>query len=119
LAWEFATGNWAESFTTWDGLAYFGSATSFVRAVDVATGDEAWSRPLVGSFNYIIGEPSISEGRLYFITTHSQVIALDAGTGEIEWTLDTDIVARSPFATDGERVFIASSDGKVSAYLLP
>jgi outer membrane protein assembly factor BamB len=119
LAWEFGTGNWAESFTTGGGLVYFGSATSVVQAVDVTTGRESWTRPLAGAFNYIVGEPSLSEGRLYFITTLSQVIALDAVSGEIQWALDTDIVARAPLATDRERVFIASNEGSVYTYLLP
>jgi len=119
VRWEFETGNWTESFTTSDGMSYLGPATSTVYALDVLSGQVRWRYPLGGAFNYIIGEPAIAKGRLYFITTHSQIVCLDAGTGEQVWTLKTEILARAPLTTDGERLYVAGTDGRVYAFDLP
>jgi len=119
LLWEFDTGNWVESFSTANGLTFFGSATSTVFAVAVETGREEWRHQLEGMFNYIIGGPDLEGGRLYFITTHSQIVALDAATGQEIWSMETEILARAPLVVDEGRLFVAAADGRVYAYAVP
>jgi len=117
--WEFETGNWVESFSTANGLTFFGSATSTVFAVAVTTGREMWRHQLEGLFNYIIGGPDLEGARLYFITTHSQIVALDAATGQEAWSMETEILARAPLVVDEGRLFVAAADGRVYAFAIP
>lgn len=102
LLWEFDIGNWVESFSTANGLGFFGSATSTVFGVAVRTGHEVLRHQLEGPFNYIIGAPDLEGARLYFITTHSLIVALDAATGQEAWSMDTEIQARAPWSWIGD-----------------
>ncbi|MEY7849331.1 PQQ-binding-like beta-propeller repeat protein [Natrarchaeobius sp. A-rgal3] len=90
----------------------FGTSGGTVRAADPATGDELWETDLPAPLTTPL---SRSDGRLY--AGHEDGLsALEAETGELVWTYETDApVAGTPAIDDdrewdGARVFVGTED---------
>jgi outer membrane protein assembly factor BamB len=75
-----------------------------VVAVDVASGEEQWSREGLG----VGPEIAVRDGTIYGGDTDS-VVAIDAGTGEKQWTFDGESEAFASPTVTPDAVFAASS----------
>lgn len=71
------------------GLAYDGghlyaaSGRGVVAALDAATGAGLWRKELRVPFR---SAPRVADGKLFILTMDSQLFALDAATGDVQWT---------------------------------
>jgi polyvinyl alcohol dehydrogenase (cytochrome) len=87
-----------------DGVVYVGDWTGHVRALDAATGDEAWAHDLRSS--YVGGSPVVDGDLVYVGTFDARIVALDRGTGEPAWETPIGdhpkaVVFGSPVVADG------------------
>ena len=88
--------------TVVDGTAYFGDWAGDVHAVEVATGEEAWSTTLGGS---VIGSLPV-DGDALFASSGTTVFRLDRASGEVAWEASADdhpfaMASASPVVADG------------------
>jgi polyvinyl alcohol dehydrogenase (cytochrome) len=88
--------------TVVDDIAYFGDWAGSVHAVEVATGDEVWTRSLGGS---VIGSVPV-DGDALFASSGTTVYRLDRATGEVDWEASADdhpfaMASASPVVADG------------------
>ncbi len=115
--WRLDTGNWTPSLLGSDGVIYFGSATTQVFAVSSANGDKYWQFDIGGgSFNYLLGEPVLENGVLYFLTQKGDIYALDAQSGKAIWVESSNIDARAGIAVDGNSLATGYIDGSLLFY---
>ncbi len=69
-----------------DGVAYFGTATGSVYAVQLADQQVAWAPFATG--DRVWSTPHVSDGRLYVASMDHNVYALDRTSGELIWSAD-------------------------------
>jgi eukaryotic-like serine/threonine-protein kinase len=117
--WRHDTGNWTPSLIGNQGVIYYGSATTFVYAAESDDGHILWKFNIGGgSFNYLLGEPVISDERIYFLTQKGDIYALDLQTGEKIWMESTKVDARTGLSVNGNLLATGSIDGSVRVYRL-
>lgn len=130
--WKFKTGGRIPSSPAIaNGLVYFLSYDGNFYAVDEASGKVKWKYATGGErrfaakhlhgmepaaetmpdpFDFYLSSPAIAGGLVYFGSSDSNVYALDAGSGTLQWKFRTgDVVHSSPAVTDGT-LFIGSWD---------
>ena len=113
--------SWLLYRRTYDGLGF--SPLDQIDTTSVADLAPAWTFPTGGADDGDPQSPPIVNGRMMFVTTAEQVIALDAATGELLWryrlSLPDDM--RRPHATNrgvalyGDRVYVGTLDAHVIA----
>ena len=110
--WEFATGGavTAEPLVR-DGRVYIGSFSSDFYALDAETGQQVWKFP--DANNWYWGQAVTNGNTLFVGSTDGNLYALDAATGSLLWIFPTEgSIVGSP-ALVGDRVAVASTDGRV------
>jgi len=89
---------------------YLTSMDHKIYAVNAQTGRQIWATPDLGGA--IVGTPALGEdGRLYAGTFASEMLALDAGTGEILWRFATQKWAWASPAIEGETLYFGDLSG--------
>jgi len=113
LAWKLDTaGEVYSSPAVADGVAYLGTKSGFLYAVDVATGAERWRADLGDSI--IRSSPAVVD-RTVYVGAGFALVALDAETGEERWRYATRYAGQSsPVVVDGT-VYIGSQEQIVYA----
>jgi outer membrane protein assembly factor BamB len=101
------------------GRIYTLDAEATVRAFDVDSGDEVWSRDLTpedrDSDKGFGGGVSFDNGRLYVSTGFGFVVALDANSGEQLWKRDGQTPFRmAPVVHEG-KVYVATQENQMLA----
>jgi outer membrane protein assembly factor BamB len=122
--WEFQTeSRITSSPAVAGGVVYFGSFDGNFYAVDAATGKENWrfatpgerrfaATHLHGSspaaevmpdpFDFYLSSPVVANGTVYFGSGDTNIYALDAASGALQWKFKTgDVVHGSPAIADG------------------
>ncbi|MEM8703865.1 MAG: PQQ-binding-like beta-propeller repeat protein [Pseudomonadota bacterium] len=61
------------------------------------------------------GGVTVSEGVVYAATSYRQLVALDAGSGQVRWTADLDTPARGAPVAGAGHVFVVSQSNEVYA----
>ena len=87
------------------------TADGFMLALDAENGDELW-RFRAGP---VESSPLLHEGTLYFGTFDRRLYALNARTGEVRWSFETDDRVKGAPAFWRGTVFTGSYDGRVYA----
>ena len=112
LIWEFATGGavTAQPLVK-DGRVYIGSFSSDFFALDAETGSVIWKFPDASNWYW---SRAVTNGDTLFVgSTDGNLYALDASTGGLRWAYPTEgSIVGSP-ALVGDRVAVASTDGRV------
>ncbi len=114
-----AAGAVKASPTLKDGVLYFGDYSGQVQAVRAADGHRLW---ISGSEGALLGSgtfystPAVIYGRVFLGNTDGRVYAYDAGTGRLDWAVQTgNYVYASPAVTDapglGPTVYLGSYSG--------
>ena len=110
--WEFATGGavTAQPLVK-DGRVYIGSFSSDFFALDAETGSMIWKFPDATNWYW---SRAITNGDTLFVgSTDGNLYALDAASGRLRWVYPTEgSIVGSP-ALVGDRVAVASTDGRV------
>ncbi|MDY6872397.1 MAG: PQQ-binding-like beta-propeller repeat protein [Chloroflexota bacterium] len=114
LLWTFETGNylWSQPQIS-DDTIFIGSMDHFVYAIS-KDGDQVWSVELGGA---VTGAPLLNEdGSVLFVgSMGKQMVALDAASGNILWSFDTeDGVWGTAILVDGS-LYFADSVGNIYA----
>jgi outer membrane protein assembly factor BamB len=78
-----------------------------VAAIDRRSGDQLWSRSLTEE--YLSQSPAVTAD-MAVIGRPSGLVALDADTGDVRWTLETAAAAGSPLVL-GDAVYSLTADG--------
>jgi outer membrane protein assembly factor BamB len=116
LKWKFAqdidpdntTGS-SSSPTITNSTVYFGSGRSkYVYAVDATNGSLKWKWFNSVSQAEFQSGPSVVNGILYIGDVNGNMIALDAGSGDIKWSFSTHDYSSSPTIADGILYFETS-----------
>jgi outer membrane protein assembly factor BamB len=97
---------WARPATGKDcACLYLPTMDHTVYAIDPADGKQIWQSEKLGGA--IVGEPALSEeGVLYVGTFGSEIVAMDAQTGTVEWRVPTEgWIWSGPALTDGRLYF--------------
>ena len=112
LIWEFATGGavTAQPLVK-DGRVYIGSFSNDFFALDAETGSMIWKFPDASNWYW---SRAVTNGDTLFVgSTDGNLYALDAATGRLRWAYPTEgSIVGSP-ALVGDRVAVASTDGRV------
>jgi outer membrane protein assembly factor BamB len=114
-----AAGAVKASPTLSDGVLYFGDYSGHVQAVSERTGRRIW---ISGSGGALLGSgtfystPAAFYGRIFLGNTDGRVYAYDAGTGKLDWAVQTGAyVYASPAVTNapglGPTIYLGSYDG--------
>ncbi|GAA4225393.1 hypothetical protein GCM10022254_07230 [Actinomadura meridiana] len=105
------------------GRLYVEARDGEVLALDAATGRQLWSRALLAQLR---DDPRgqatalrLAGPTLYVACTDGVLYALNTADGRIQWTYGADESNRTPPATVGGLVFIATPDGRVRAITPP
>jgi quinohemoprotein ethanol dehydrogenase len=96
-----------------DGVMYISTAWSLVKAFDAKTGKLLWAYdPKVGReilihvcCDAVNRGVAVWKGKVYFGTIDGRLIALDAGTGKVVWSVDTIDKTKPYTITSAPRVF--------------
>jgi outer membrane protein assembly factor BamB len=127
--WQYSTDDVIDGTPAFgDGRVYFGGFDRTIHAVDAETGQREWTRETGG---YIRSSPVLVDGTLYIggncrilecggsrdlpEQRHGDVFALDPATGDVRWHYRPEKGVISSPAVDGDRLYVASSDGVVHA----
>jgi len=112
LMWDFPTGGaiTAQPLVV-DGRVYIGSFSSNFYAIDAETGTRVWEFP--GASNWYWGGAVAEGGKIFAASTDSNLYALDSSSGQLLWVLDTDASIIGSPTLIGDRVAVASTDGRV------
>lgn len=112
LIWEFSTAGavTAEPLVK-DGRVYIGSFSSDFYALDAETGQQVWKFPDANNWYW---SRAVANGDTLFVgSTDGNLYALDSSSGRVRWVFPTDgSIVGSP-ALVGDRVAVASTDGRV------
>ena len=74
-----------------------GDSEGSVYAIDLERGEEVWATPLPGE-----GTPVVADGVVYIATaTYSELVALDAASGEVRWRYESRASVSTPAVGDG------------------
>jgi outer membrane protein assembly factor BamB len=124
LIWSYRAGGAVKASPTLSkGILYFGDYSGHVQAIGERTGRRIW---ISGSEGALLGSgtfystPAADYGRIYLGNTDGRVYAYDAGTGKLDWAVQTGAyVYSSPAVTTapglGPTVYIGSYDGTFRA----
>jgi outer membrane protein assembly factor BamB len=124
VIWSYhAAGAVKASPTLSKGILYFGDYSGHVQAIGERTGRRIW---ISGSEGALLGSgtfystPAADYGRIFLGNTDGRVYAYDAGTGKLDWAVQTGAyVYSSPAVTTapglGPTVYIGSYDGTFRA----
>ena len=109
-----ATGAIWSTPTVVNGIAYFGDLSHNLHAVDISTCESVWPGPanLAGG---VVAPPLYHDGRLYVGTFSEAFYEIDAATGAVTELVVADNWFWAKAATDGERVYAPSIDGRLYA----
>ncbi|SNZ05640.1 PGF-CTERM protein [Natronoarchaeum philippinense] len=102
--WSTAVPTIDNSPTVVDGTVYV-DARSGVRALDAATGEQLWDRPLGGA---VETSPTVADGTVY-VGHANTVVALDAETGDHLWEFRTEELGAGTPTVVGGTVYVGSS----------
>jgi len=94
-------------------------STSTVRASALQSGNRIWSRNIESSqerSGFFGGGLSYDGSRLYVTTGFSQVLALNAKSGQVLWRKGLTAPARNAGTVSNGRLFVQTTDNKVTAY---
>lgn len=94
------------------GVAYVGSATGELYAVDTARGEEVWRFRTDGK---IRSTPVVDAGTVYFGSWDGYVYAVDATDGSLLWRFDTGGIVQGAPAIGAGKVFAGSRSATVFA----
>jgi outer membrane protein assembly factor BamB len=87
-------------------MLFIASADGYLYALKQASGALVW-RTRLG--NYLTDSTPALEGQVLFVAVHSSSLeALDAHTGQIYWTFETNEKIQAPLLAVGKRVLLAS-----------
>jgi PQQ-like domain len=115
-AWQVNTGGVTAPLALSDGLVIAATDRGVVVAVDRVSGAERWRRALkVG----VRAAPVPTADGIAVATISDTLYLLDAGTGSITARLATPGTVLGTPATDGRRVYLATTAGRVLAVTLP
>lgn len=96
---------------------YVTTGFGFISSMDVRSGEEIWrySNPIP-----FRGAPTLAGARLFAVTQDNQVVALNAGTGDLLWTQaglpeESALLGAAAPAVDNETVVAALSSGELVA----
>jgi outer membrane protein assembly factor BamB len=114
-----AAGAVKASPTLKDGVLYFGDYSGQVQAVSASNGHRLW---VSGSEGALLGSgtfystAAVVDGRVFLGNTDGRIYAYDAGTGNLDWAVQTgNYVYASPAVTDapglGPTIYLGSYDG--------
>jgi len=119
-----------------DGIMYITAPWSIVHAIDVRTGQEIWSYDpkvpradgIKACCDVVNRGVAVYKGKVYVAAFDGRLIALDAATGKVDWTVDTINDHSKPYTSTAAprvmngRVIIGNGGGEygirayVSAY---
>ncbi len=120
VIWTYHAGGAVKASPTLSGGAlYFGDYSGHVQAVSERTGRRLW---ISGSGGALLGSgtfystPAAFYGRIFLGNTDGRVYAYDAGTGKLDWAVQTGAyVYASPAVTNapglGPTIYLGSYDG--------
>jgi outer membrane protein assembly factor BamB len=105
------------------GILYFGDYSGHVQAISEQTGRRIW---IAGSEGALLGSgtfystAAVVYGRVFLGNTDGRIYAYDAGTGRLDWAVQTgDYVYASPAVTNapglGPTIYLGSYDGSFYA----
>ena len=83
-------------------------------ALATSSGKVRW-RFTAGDEADVDGIPIVAGDRVHVATLTGSIIALDAGSGALLWSIDAGARPATPLAVSDERVFMAAEDGSVHA----
>ncbi|HUG44515.1 MAG TPA: PQQ-binding-like beta-propeller repeat protein [Acidobacteriota bacterium] len=109
LKWAFDFGEAIESSTAIvDGVVYAASFGGEVAALHLDDGSLIWK--YVGEDPFGESSPAVAGGRVYIGDLAGVVHAIDAATGEGEWTFQTESEIKASPVVVGDRILIGSYD---------
>jgi outer membrane protein assembly factor BamB len=92
---------------------YFADRYGFVYRVDGKKGTTVWESDV----NAEVVAPILITGRFCVAaTTTGEIIALNSANGETAWSRDVGAGISAAPSSDGERIFVADWDGRISAF---
>jgi outer membrane protein assembly factor BamB len=101
-----------------DGRVFTIDAGTAVSATSTA-GGSLWTTDLTAAFDrggeQSAGGLAISGNRVFATTGYGELVALDAGSGEVVWRQRVDTPLSGAPATDGEAVYVSGRDGSAWA----
>jgi len=112
LLWTYDAGSAVESSAAIaNGVAYVGTMTGQLLAVDARTGALKWSYQTSEDLGIGESSPAVANGLVYIGDLSGVLHAVDAATGKARWTYTTQAeIKSSPVVADG-KVLIGSYDG--------
>jgi outer membrane protein assembly factor BamB len=104
-----------------DGRLYVTSGLGYMAALNAADGREIWRAESRVGFH---AAPTVSGGRVFAVTNDSELVAVDALTGAIQWNFQAiaepaRILSASSPAVDGDLVIAPFASGELAALLAP
>lgn len=104
-----------------DGRLFVTSGLGYMVALDATDGREVWRAQARVGFH---AAPTVSGGRVYAVTNDSELVAVDAATGAIQWNFQAiaepaRILSASSPAVDGDLVIAPFASGELVALLAP
>jgi outer membrane protein assembly factor BamB len=96
------------------GSVIAGDVEGYLRAYDIETGSEMWSRQL-DERSGIYSTPVVSGDRLVAANDRGHVAALDGSTGSLLWSADAEAPVQVSLAANDETVFVATTRGQLRA----
>ena len=105
--------------TLWNGVLYFGDYSGHVQAVSEATGRRLWRSSSEGALfgnGTFYSTAAVIYGRVFLGNTDGRIYAYDAGSGKLDWAVQTgDYVYAAPAVTNapglGPTIYIGSYNG--------
>jgi len=100
-----------------DGRIYVAMGFGAIAALDAANGDELWRADTSGPMH---APPTFAGGRVFAVTFDNEIYAIDAESGEVQWTYQSlseparILTATSP-AVSGEVVLAPFTSGEITA----
>ena len=92
-----------------DGVAYVGSTTGELHALEVTTGQQRWARALTAGAA-LRSAPVVADGTVYVGDADGIVHASDAATGKERWHFPMRSLRSSPAVVDGV-LYVGGRDG--------
>lgn len=89
------------------GRVYVATSDYRVIALDMATGAEVWTRPVIGPVN---SPPTVADDLVFVGMRDWTLLALDANTGELRWSYRTKNPIYGPATVLDGSIYVGSSD---------
>ncbi|MFC2085239.1 PQQ-binding-like beta-propeller repeat protein, partial [Bacteroidota bacterium] len=115
--WEYDTGDDIEASPLIVGRnIYIGNLSGELFSINARTGQVNWKnkimRDIYGSTNFAVG-PDSQDTLLFVGSYDNQMYCLDAKSGELIWTYETDNYINGAPATDGSTIIFGGCDSKL------